>query len=122
MPCVLPSAANMFKWQDNTKPVLVLNVNLPSFLPSFYYFLFATLLGSIPSRLPSSMEILHQSHTFPIRDRRADSLGDFKYIPDEIICTILDCLTPLDLARLACVSRFFLWLSVLFFSNSYILN
>ncbi|PPD81517.1 hypothetical protein GOBAR_DD21550 [Gossypium barbadense] len=51
------------------------------------------------------MEILHQSHTFPIRDRRADSLGDFKYIPDEIICTILDCLTPLDLARLACVSR-----------------
>ncbi|PPS02904.1 hypothetical protein GOBAR_AA17752 [Gossypium barbadense] len=49
------------------------------------------------------MEILHQSHTFPIRDRRADSLGDFKYIPDEIICTILDCLTPLDLARLACV-------------------
>ncbi|XP_012447951.1 lysine-specific demethylase JMJ21 [Gossypium raimondii] len=66
------------------------------------------------------MEILHQSHTFPIRDRRADSLGDFKYIPDEIICTILDCLTPLDLARLACVSSFMyifcneepLWMSV----------
>ncbi|KAH1065366.1 hypothetical protein J1N35_030353 [Gossypium stocksii] len=66
------------------------------------------------------MEILHQSHTFPIRDRRADSLGDFKYIPDEIICSILDCLTPLDLARLACVSSFMyifcneepLWMSV----------
>ncbi|KAK8692331.1 hypothetical protein V6N13_075799 [Hibiscus sabdariffa] len=46
-----------------------------------------------------------QSHASPIKDRRADSLGDFKYLPDEVICAILDYLTPPDLARLACVSR-----------------
>ncbi|KAL4280497.1 hypothetical protein GQ457_03G033490 [Hibiscus cannabinus] len=66
------------------------------------------------------MEMPRQSHASPIKDRRADSLGDFKYLPDEVICAILDYLTPPDLARLACVSSFMyifcneepLWMSV----------
>ncbi|XP_021900784.1 F-box protein At1g78280 [Carica papaya] len=39
-----------------------------------------------------------------IRDRRADALGDLKALPDEILCAILEFLSPRDLARLACVS------------------
>ncbi|KAK6277496.1 F-box domain - like 10 [Theobroma cacao] len=50
------------------------------------------------------MEISQQSHTFPLEDRRADALGNLKSLPDELICTILDYLTPRDIARLACVS------------------
>ncbi|XP_054788759.1 lysine-specific demethylase JMJ21 isoform X2 [Prosopis cineraria] len=38
------------------------------------------------------------------RDRRADALGDLRVLPDEIICSILEELTPRDVARLACVS------------------
>ncbi|KAL5844348.1 hypothetical protein ACOSQ4_010306 [Xanthoceras sorbifolium] len=41
---------------------------------------------------------------FVMRDRRPDALGDFKVLPDEIICSILDFLAPRDLGRLACVS------------------
>ncbi|XP_039049937.1 F-box protein At1g78280-like isoform X2 [Hibiscus syriacus] len=52
------------------------------------------------------MEMPHQSNISPTKDRRSDSLGDFKYLPDEVICSILDHLTPPDLARLACVSSF----------------
>lgn len=40
-----------------------------------------------------------------IRDRRPDALGDLRVLPDEIICDVLDLLTPRDLARLSCVSR-----------------
>ncbi|KAG6510861.1 F-box protein At1g78280-like [Zingiber officinale] len=39
-----------------------------------------------------------------IRDRRPDALGDLRVLPDEIICDVLDLLTPRDLARLSCVS------------------
>ncbi|GLT56427.1 hypothetical protein SLA2020_294690 [Shorea laevis] len=48
------------------------------------------------------MENSGQSQT--VRDRRPDALGHLKVLPDELICAILDCLTPRDVARLACVS------------------
>lgn len=38
------------------------------------------------------------------RDRRTDALGDLRLLPDEILCTILERLTPRDAARVACVS------------------
>ncbi|KAI9097565.1 hypothetical protein K1719_025336 [Acacia pycnantha] len=38
------------------------------------------------------------------RDRRADALGDLRVLPDEILCAVLEELTPRDVARLACVS------------------
>ncbi|EXB75365.1 F-box protein [Morus notabilis] len=40
------------------------------------------------------------------RDRRPDALGDLRVLPDEVICAILEFLTPRDVARVACVSRF----------------
>ncbi|XP_061353382.1 lysine-specific demethylase JMJ21 isoform X2 [Gastrolobium bilobum] len=40
----------------------------------------------------------------PQRDRRADALGDLRVLHDEILCTILERLTPRDVARVACVS------------------
>lgn len=40
------------------------------------------------------------------RDRRPDALGDLQVLPDEVICAILEFLTPRDVARVACVSRF----------------
>ncbi|XVF39550.1 hypothetical protein PTKIN_Ptkin01aG0043200 [Pterospermum kingtungense] len=50
------------------------------------------------------MENSNQPHRFPLKDPRADTLGNFKSLPDELICTIFDFLTPRDVARLACVS------------------
>ncbi|KAK0577352.1 hypothetical protein LWI29_031768 [Acer saccharum] len=41
---------------------------------------------------------------FVMRDRRLDALGDLIVLPDEVICSILELLTPRDLGRLACVS------------------
>ncbi|XP_027364189.1 F-box protein At1g78280 isoform X2 [Abrus precatorius] len=38
------------------------------------------------------------------RDRRTEALGDLRALPDEILCAILERLTPRDAARLACVS------------------
>ncbi|RDX72118.1 F-box protein [Mucuna pruriens] len=38
------------------------------------------------------------------RDRRTDALGDLRVLPDEILCAILERLTPRDAARVACVS------------------
>ncbi|CAI8599082.1 unnamed protein product [Vicia faba] len=38
------------------------------------------------------------------RDRRIDGLGDLRVLPDEILCSILERLTPRDAARVACVS------------------
>ncbi|KAH1245212.1 F-box protein [Glycine soja] len=38
------------------------------------------------------------------RDRRADALGDLRVLPDEILCSILERLTPRDAARVSCVS------------------
>ncbi|KAJ7965736.1 F-box protein family [Quillaja saponaria] len=38
------------------------------------------------------------------RDRRHDALGDLRVLPDEIVCFILELLTPRDVARVACVS------------------
>lgn len=46
-----------------------------------------------------------QSAGGPI-DRRADALGDLRLLPDEILCAIVEQLTPRDVARLACVSRY----------------
>lgn len=40
------------------------------------------------------------------RDRRTDALGDLSVLPDETVCVILEYLTPRDVARFACVSRF----------------
>ncbi|TKY74386.1 F-box protein [Spatholobus suberectus] len=38
------------------------------------------------------------------RDRRTDALGDLRVLPDEILCAILERLTPRYAARVACVS------------------
>lgn len=38
------------------------------------------------------------------RDRRPDALGALQFLPDEIICMILEALSPCDIANLACVS------------------
>lgn len=48
-----------------------------------------------------------------IKDRRPEALGDLKVLPDELICYILENLTPRDVGRLACVSRFFLPLIII---------
>lgn len=37
-------------------------------------------------------------------DRRPDALGHFNVLPDEIVCSILNLLSPRDVARLACAS------------------
>ncbi|XVF36680.1 hypothetical protein REPUB_Repub19eG0078100 [Reevesia pubescens] len=50
------------------------------------------------------MEISHESQRLPLKDRRVDALGNLNSLPDELICTILDYLTPRDITRLACVS------------------
>ncbi|RWW63145.1 hypothetical protein BHE74_00029691 [Ensete ventricosum] len=42
-----------------------------------------------------------------IGDRRPDALGDLCFLPDETLCAILDLLSPADLARLSCVSRWY---------------
>lgn len=42
---------------------------------------------------------------YGFRDRRPEALGDFRILPDEVINTILENLTPRDVSRLACVSR-----------------
>ncbi|KAF4368421.1 hypothetical protein F8388_015785 [Cannabis sativa] len=39
-----------------------------------------------------------------LRDRRPPALGDLRVLPDELVCAILEYLTPPDLARLSCVS------------------
>ncbi|CAK9313061.1 unnamed protein product [Citrullus colocynthis] len=41
---------------------------------------------------------------YGFRDRRPEALGDFRILPDEVINTILENLTPRDVSRLACVS------------------
>ncbi|KAJ4826712.1 hypothetical protein Tsubulata_028933 [Turnera subulata] len=38
------------------------------------------------------------------KDRRGDALGDLQVLPDDLICALLENLTPRDVARLACVS------------------
>nr|KJB14734.1 hypothetical protein B456_002G140900 [Gossypium raimondii] len=50
------------------------------------------------------MENSHESQSLHLKDRRVDALGNFNLLPDELICAILDYLTPRDIARLACVS------------------
>lgn len=47
-----------------------------------------------------------QAQALGPRDRRTDALGDLQVLPDETLCALLEYLTPRDLARLACVSRF----------------
>lgn len=49
------------------------------------------------------MEI-SQVEVLEIKDRRAEGLGNLQVLPDELICSILDNLTPRDVARFACVS------------------
>lgn len=55
-----------------------------------------------------------------VKDRRWHALGDLRVLPDEILCTILTKLTPCDVARLSCVSRYdsqlfaFTWFSTSF--------
>lgn len=56
-------------------------------------------------RFISSMEI-SQVEVLEIKDRRAEGLGNLQVLPDELICSILDNLTPRDVVRFACVSRF----------------
>ncbi|XP_071710088.1 lysine-specific demethylase JMJ21 [Rutidosis leptorrhynchoides] len=52
------------------------------------------------------MEVVDRDSQFPIvtRDRRPDALGDFNLLSDEIVCSILNLLSPRDVARLACAS------------------
>ncbi|KAJ0988627.1 hypothetical protein J5N97_006983 [Dioscorea zingiberensis] len=38
------------------------------------------------------------------RDRRPEALGDLRVLPDELLCAIIDLLSPADLGRLSCVS------------------
>ncbi|XP_042493382.1 F-box protein At1g78280-like isoform X2 [Macadamia integrifolia] len=45
-----------------------------------------------------------QSQVMEVQDRRSVALGDLRVLPDEIICDILENLTPCDVARVACVS------------------
>ncbi|XP_048130053.1 F-box protein At1g78280 isoform X2 [Rhodamnia argentea] len=45
-----------------------------------------------------------QARPLGFRDRRPDALGDLRVLPDEIICSILENLSPRDVARLSCVS------------------
>lgn len=40
-----------------------------------------------------------------VKDRRPDGLGELRVLPDELVCAILGYLSPLDVGRLACVSR-----------------
>ncbi|KAK9757623.1 hypothetical protein RND81_01G174600 [Saponaria officinalis] len=43
-------------------------------------------------------------------DRRTGALGDMRVIPDEIICDIISVLSPRDVARLSCVSRYVMYI------------
>ncbi|KAM1365809.1 hypothetical protein ACFX13_044784 [Malus domestica] len=45
-----------------------------------------------------------QAHALGLTDRRPAALGDFRVLPDDLICDILEYLPPRDVARLACVS------------------
>ncbi|XP_002513952.2 F-box protein At1g78280 [Ricinus communis] len=45
-----------------------------------------------------------QLQAFDVKDRRPEALGNLRVLPDELICAILENLTPRDAARLACVS------------------
>ncbi|KAF3445888.1 hypothetical protein FNV43_RR11065 [Rhamnella rubrinervis] len=45
-----------------------------------------------------------EAQSVGLRDRRPDALGDLRVLTDELICTLLEYLTPRDVARLACVS------------------
>lgn len=72
-----------------------------------------------------SKSMQNSDQALPVKDRRPDALGDLKIIPDEIICSMLEHLTPRDVGRLACVSRFcfILFISVsVITSNSFIKN
>ncbi|KAL6179441.1 hypothetical protein ACLB2K_050956 [Fragaria x ananassa] len=65
------------------------------------------------------MEI-SEAPPFRPRDRRPDALGNFLVLPDELICSVLELLSPRDVARLSCVSSVMyifcneepLWLSI----------
>lgn len=57
-----------------------------------------------------------EAHALGLRDRRPDALGNFRALPDDLICDILEYLTPRDVARLASVSRFFNPPPLFFFS------
>lgn len=45
-----------------------------------------------------------EKYTQQPQDRRAEALGALQFLPDEIICIILEALSPRDVANLACVS------------------
>ncbi|XP_068312545.1 lysine-specific demethylase JMJ21-like [Pyrus communis] len=45
-----------------------------------------------------------QPHALGLTDRRPAALGDFRVLPDDLICDILEYLHHRDVARLACVS------------------
>ncbi|WCJ43496.1 Bifunctional arginine demethylase and lysyl-hydroxylase JMJD6 [Euphorbia peplus] len=45
-----------------------------------------------------------QLTAFDVKDRRPDALGNLKVLPDDLICSLLEYLTPRDAARLSCVS------------------
>ncbi|XP_056173234.1 lysine-specific demethylase JMJ21 isoform X2 [Syzygium oleosum] len=59
---------------------------------------------SLSPSLASSMENPPQAPPFGFGDRRPGALGDLCVLPDEVICSILDYLSPSDVARLSCVS------------------
>ncbi|TQE12648.1 hypothetical protein C1H46_001668 [Malus baccata] len=45
-----------------------------------------------------------EAHALGLTDRRPAALGNFRVLPDDLICDILEYLSPRDVARLACVS------------------
>ncbi|KAF6170322.1 hypothetical protein GIB67_043012 [Kingdonia uniflora] len=49
------------------------------------------------------MEISQSSQIEP-KYRRPDALGELRVLPDELICSIMETLSPNDIARLSCVS------------------
>ncbi|KAJ4965124.1 hypothetical protein NE237_016973 [Protea cynaroides] len=45
-----------------------------------------------------------RSRMMELKDRRSIALGHFRVLPDELICSLLESLSPRDVGRLACVS------------------
>jgi len=53
------------------------------------------------------MENNGQQMQMAVKDRRPGALGDLSVLPDEVICRILSLLSPRDVARISCVSRYY---------------
>lgn len=61
-------------------------------------------LFQIPNRSLRFLTLMETSQS-QTKDRRPDALGDLLVLPDELLSSILERLTPRDVGRLSCVSR-----------------